>query len=83
MQFTVMFTQPLRFSKFHGVAASLVLSIFFLNCLSVKNRSLFNFYKKKTAWQFDVRSHVTQDLRDTRLCLLRGLTTSHFFQSML
>ena len=28
--------------------------------------SLFNFYKEKIVWQFDVRSHVTQDLEDTR-----------------
>ena len=26
-----------------------------------------NFYKKKIVWQFDVTSHVTQDLGDTRL----------------
>ena len=41
--------------------------IVFWNDLGVKNRSSFNFYKKKTAWQFDVRSHMTQDLGDTRL----------------
>ena len=33
-----------------------------MNDLSVKNRLLFNFYKKKTAWQFGIRSHVKQDL---------------------
>ena len=32
--------------------------------MSVKNKSLFfiNYYKKKIVWQFDVRSHETQDL---------------------
>ena len=44
-----------------------MLSNCFLNDLTVNNRSLFNFYKKKTAWQFDVRSHVTEYLGDTRL----------------
>ena len=29
--------------------------------------SIYNFYKKKIVWQFDIRSHVTQDLRDTPL----------------
>ena len=28
---------------------------------------LYNFLKKKTVWQFHVRSHMTQDLGDTRL----------------
>ena len=36
----------------------------FLNDLSIKNKSLFfiNYYKKKIVWQFDIRSHGTQDL---------------------
>ena len=55
----------LRWSVF-CIAASVVLSNCFQNELSVKNRPLFNFYKK-TVWQFDVRSHVTQDLEDTLL----------------
>ena len=29
--------------------------------------SIYNFYKKKIVWQFDVESHVTQDLGDTCL----------------
>ena len=29
--------------------------------------SIYNFYKKKIVRQFDVRSHETQDLGDTRL----------------
>ena len=28
---------------------------------------LINVYKKKIVWERDARSHVTQDLRDTRL----------------
>ena len=43
-------------------SASVVLSNCFLNDYIVKSRSLLNFDKKKTAWQFDVRSHVTQGL---------------------
>ena len=39
----------------------------FLDYLSVKNTSLFNFFKRKIVWQFDVRSNVTQDLGNTRL----------------
>ena len=42
----------------------------FLNDLSVKNTFLFNFYKKKIVWEFDVRSHVTQDLLVTQDTLL-------------
>ena len=42
--------------------ASVVLSNCFLNDYIIKSRSLLNFDKKKTAWQFDVRSHVTQGL---------------------
>ena len=59
--FTVMCTQLKRFSYIHGVAVSVVLSNLFLNDLSVKDKSLFNFHKKKSVWQFDVRSHVSQD----------------------
>ena len=29
--------------------------------------SIYNFYKNKTVWQFDVRCQVTQDLGDTHL----------------
>ena len=39
----------------------------FLNDLTVKNESQFNFYKKKTVRQLDVRSHMTQGFGDTRL----------------
>ena len=39
----------------------------FLNDSTVTNTSLFNFDKKKIVRQFDVRSHVTQDIGDTRL----------------
>ena len=39
----------------------------FLNDVSVKNRSLFVFYKKKTVWPLDVRSHVTKDLSEIRV----------------
>ena len=42
------FTQPQRFFYIRGVAASVVLSNCFLNDLSVKNMSLFNFHRKKT-----------------------------------
>ena len=39
----------------------------FLNDLTVKNESQFNFYKKKTVRQLDVRSHMTQGFGDARL----------------
>ena len=39
----------------------------FLNDLGVKSTSLFNFYKKEIVWKLGVRSHLTQDLGDTRL----------------
>ena len=38
----------------YRVAASRVLSNCFLNDLSVKSMSLFNFYKRKTVGKFDV-----------------------------
>ena len=38
--------------------------IVFLNDLSVKNTFLFNFFQKKIVRQFDVRSHVIQNLAD-------------------
>ena len=41
----------------------------FLNDLSVNNTPIFNFYKKKIVWKFDVRSHVVQDLEDTTMDL--------------
>ena len=40
---------------------------FFWMFLGLKNRSVFNSYKKKIVWQFYVRSHVTKDLGGTRL----------------
>ena len=57
-------TQPDKFSCIHKVGGALEL---FLNDLIVENTSLLNFYKQKVMRQFDVRSHVTQDLRDSRL----------------
>ena len=63
-----MCTRPQRSPYIHGVAAPEVLSNCFLNDFGVDNMSLFNFRKKKTVSQFDVRSHMTQDLSgDTRL----------------
>ena len=38
--------------------------IVFLNDLSIKNTFLFNFFQKKIVRQFDVRSHVIQNLAD-------------------
>ena len=62
-----MCTQPQKFSYIHAVAASVVLSKCNLNYLSVNNMSLFNFYKKTTMWQFEVRSHVTQNMQEIRV----------------
>ena len=67
MQFTGMCTQPYRLSEIHGVAASVVLLNCFVNDSNENNMCLFNFYKKRTARQFYIRSQVTQDLGDTRL----------------
>ena len=40
--------------------------IVFLNDLSVKNTSQFNYYKKKIVSEFDISKHVTQDLQEIR-----------------
>ena len=46
---------------------------FFPEWFNCKEQVIFIFYKKKTAWQFDVRSHMTQDLGNTHnLYILTG-----------